>query len=143
MTAAPAAASSETNTGTPSRCALDVAALNDAVSDDVRTAAGAEAKSASLMRTDVIVADFSAITDVGAAGVRVTATSGAGELGGGADVVGADDIDAGAEGDGWWVRRSRWLVHAAAHTATRANAVAARTRPRHGAVTTQSTTRTQ
>jgi hypothetical protein len=94
------------------------------------------------MRTDVIVADFSAITDVGAAGVRVTATSDAGELGGGADVIDADGVGAGTEGDGW-VCGPGWLVHAATESATRASAVVTRTRPRRGAVTTQSTTRTQ
>jgi hypothetical protein len=142
VTAAPAAASSDIKTGAPSRCALDAARVSDARSDDVSTATGADAKSASLMRTDVIAALFSAITDVGADGVRVTAAAGAGELGGGADGGGADDVGPGTEGDGWMCGPG-WLVHAATESATRASAVVTRTRPRRGAVTTQSTTRTQ
>jgi len=136
VTAAPAAASSEIKTGAPSRSALDAAWASEPGSDDVSTAIGADANSSWLIRTDVIAALFSAMTDAASRGTWVTAASGAGELGGGADVVGA-----GAMGDGW-VSRSGWLVHAATETAKSAREVATQTRPRRGAVTTQSTTRT-
>jgi hypothetical protein len=83
------------------------------------------------MRTDVIAALFSAITDAVSYGAWVTAASGAGELGGGADVVGA-----GAVGDGWdW--RSGWLVHATRETATSAMPTPTRTPRRRDTLTTQ------
>ncbi len=81
------------------------------------------------------------MTEAASLGAWVTAASGAGELGGGAGDAGPDDAGAGPVGDGWgWP--PGWLVHAARETVTRASAVAAQTRPRRGAVTTQSTTRT-
>jgi hypothetical protein len=49
------------------------------------------------MRTEVIAADFSAITDAASGGAWVTDVSGAGELGGGAEIVG--ETSEGDEGD--------------------------------------------
>jgi hypothetical protein len=89
------------------------------------------------MRTDVIAAVFSAMTDVASGGAWVTAASGAGELGGGVDGAGADD--AGTEGDGE-VCRSGWLVHAASDAAASTRLMPTQKRRRHRTV--ESDTRT-